>query len=391
MKTIAALGNILLLVGAAACSESSNAASGQIGGEEHDNGGGGGGGGGDDGGGGGGDTALPVEKIQEIVGGHGVVDNGVLVVKLLRTDIGTARTPNDIELTPAFMLHATLHFQAVGNGQVMVNGEVPMLEPEVNPFIAALVQHNLIVQAFHQHSPTAPQVWFVHFRGVCDAETLATAVRASIAVTDTPLPQPAPDVPPTSALDSERLASILGGKAYVLPEGVVEVTVPRMEVLVDGIRVRPEAGPKTVIQFKPTAGDTGGGDTGGTGGGEPPQAMQAQAMVDYAVFGREVNPILRRLKLERNWTIGALKNHETDQVPQLFFMPLTKSGDAYQLADEIRAGLDLLSRDNMPKTQADAPDKIVCAIDVDGDGDCETDGGGGGGGGSGSGGGHGGH
>ena len=44
----------------------------------------------------------------------------------------------------------------------------------------------------------------------------------------------------------------------------------------------------------------------------------------------------------QGWDIGCLYNQETAEQPQLYFDHMVKSGDAYQLAQEIRDGLDLM-------------------------------------------------
>jgi hypothetical protein len=41
------------------------------------------------------------------------------------------------------------------------------------------------------------------------------------------------------------------------------------------------------------------------------------------------------------WYQGCLYNQETNEAPQLYFDHMVKTGDAYQLAAEIRQGLDL--------------------------------------------------
>jgi len=42
----------------------------------------------------------------------------------------------------------------------------------------------------------------------------------------------------------------------------------------------------------------------------------------------------------QGWDIGCLYNQETDEQPQLFFSHQFKIGDPYQLAAEVRRGLD---------------------------------------------------
>jgi hypothetical protein len=43
------------------------------------------------------------------------------------------------------------------------------------------------------------------------------------------------------------------------------------------------------------------------------------------------------------WQIGCLYNQEPAEQPQLYFEHQFKAGDPYQLAAEVRKGLDLLN------------------------------------------------
>jgi hypothetical protein len=265
---------------------------------------------------------LPITQIQDIVGAEGHVTDGVLVIDLARKDIGEIKGPLGVVFTPAFQIHGDLYFQPLGARRALLNGDMALRLDEVNPFIAALLQHGLVFQAYHQHLPTDPQVWFVHFRGVGDPLELARDVRAAIAVTRTPLPQ-APPEHPTTPLDPERLASILHGDAEVGDEGVVTVTVERTHrVIVDRVRVSPEAGISHSIEFKPLGG------------------ANAAVVPDFSMTAREVNPAVEVMLVEQGWFQGCLYNQETDEHPQLYFDHMLKTGDAYQLAAEIRRGLD---------------------------------------------------
>jgi len=117
---------------------------------------------------------------------------------------------------------------------------------------SALIKNGLTFQAFHQHVPMHPQVWFVHFRGVGDPLALAKAVRATLTATGTPLPQ-APPSNPTTPLDANRLAAILHGTASVGDEGVVTVWVYRRDrVTIDDVRVNPQANISMNIEFRPS-------------------------------------------------------------------------------------------------------------------------------------------
>lgn len=277
-------------------------------------------------------SQLPVQRIEQIIGAQGDVSGGVLDIAIERTDIGEVRGPLGVTFTPAFEIHGELGFQPLGKNQALLNADMAVLEPETNPFIAALLQHGLAVQAFHQHVPMLPQVWFVHFRGIGDPIALARAARAALDVTHTPLPQHPPPHP-TTPLDAQRLARILHGQATVGNDGVVTVTVLRTDrILLDGVRVAPQCGISTTIQFRPTR-----KDDDAKGGGK----ANAQVCPDFSMTSAEVVPVIKRMQLDHHWFQGSLRNNETNQQPQLFWDAMVKEGDAYQLAQEIRSGLDL--------------------------------------------------
>jgi hypothetical protein len=276
--------------------------------------------------------ALPVEDIEHIVGAEGVVAGGVLDITIARTDIGEVRGPAGVTFTPAFEIHGRIAFQPVGAGKALLNLDMALREDETNPFIARLLQRGLVFQAFHQHLPMPPQVWFVHARAIGEPLALARGVRAALDVTHTPLPQTLP--PHTTPLDPQRLARILHGEAMVGADGVVTVVVPRTDrIMLDGVRVSPRAGISTEIEFKPTATRTRDG--------KPGDPANAQVCPDFSMLAGEVVPVVKQMLLDKHWIQGSLRNDETNQQPPLFYDAMVKEGDAYQLAQEIRAGLDL--------------------------------------------------
>jgi Domain of Unknown Function (DUF1259) len=292
-------------------------------------------------------SQLPVKQIEQIVGAQGDVNAGVLDITIERTDIGNVRGPLGVTFTPAFEIQGELGFQPLGKNQALLNADLAVLEPETNPFIAAALQHGLVVQAFHQHLPMQPQVWFVHVRGIGEPIALARAIRAAIEVTHTPLPQPPPQKP-TTPLDAQRLARILHGQATVGNDGVVTVTVLRTDrILLDGVRVAPQCGISTTIQFKPTRkdddarGDDARGDDARGDDARGGKQANAQVCPDFSMTAAEVVPVIKRMQLDHHWFQGSLRNDETNEQPQLFWDAMVKEGDAYQLAQEIRSGLDL--------------------------------------------------
>ncbi|HEY0792567.1 MAG TPA: DUF1259 domain-containing protein [Chthoniobacterales bacterium] len=272
---------------------------------------------------------LPVSEIEHIVGVQGDIANGVLDLSISRTDIGDVQGPLGVVFTPAFAftpafeINGDVFFQPLSQGQVFLNGDLPLKEAEVKRFISALLKNGLTFQAFHQHVPMHPQVWFIHFRGVGDPLVLARAVRAALNATGTPLPQ-APPSNPTTPLDAQRLGGILHGSATVGEEGVVTVWVYRRDqVTIDGVRVNPQANISTNVEFKPLGGST------------------AAVVADFSMENEDVDPVVELMLNHLGWYQGCLYNQETGEHPQLYFDHMVKVGDACQLAAEIRKGLDL--------------------------------------------------
>jgi Domain of Unknown Function (DUF1259) len=266
---------------------------------------------------------LPAKRIQEIVQAQGTVTDGVLSIDISRDDIGKASGPLGVTFDGSFEIDGTLTFQPLGDNLAFFNGDLPLKPGEANAFIDALIANGLIFQAFHQHYiEMSPQVWFIHWRGMGAPLDLARAVHNVLKATSTSLPQTMPTNPKTP-LDAQRLATILHGQAQVGNEGVVTVNVSRRgRVVIDGVRVSPEANISTGIEFKPI------GSSG-----------EAWVGPDFGMDGREVQQVVATMR-KQGWFVGCLYNQETGESPQLFFSHMLKRGDAYALAAEIRTGLD---------------------------------------------------
>ena len=77
----------------------------------------------------------------------------------------------------------------------------------------------------------------------------------------------------------------------------------------------------------------------------PTGESNAEVVPDFSMTSAEVAPVVKRMLLDFHWAQGCLCNQETAERPQLFFDHMVKIGDAYQLAREIRKGLDLTRSD----------------------------------------------
>ena len=103
------------------------------------------------------------------------------------------------------------------------------------------------------------------------------------------------------------------------------VTVERTDkIIIDDVRVSPEANIFTEIQFKPLS----------------RSGSRAAVGPDFAMEASEIMPVVSRMR-RHGWFQGCLYNQETNEHPQLYFDHMLKVGDAYELAHQIRDGLNL--------------------------------------------------
>jgi hypothetical protein len=268
-------------------------------------------------------SGLPVDRMQKILQAQGDVTDGVLAVEMDRSDIDGVRgvTP-PVPFVDGFQLQNELFFQPTGNGQAIFNGDLALKPGELQPVIDAIIANGLAFQAEHQHLyDLTPMVWFVHFRGTGEPVALARRVHDVVTKTSTPLPQ-SPPAHPTTPLPAARLGQILGGAATVGENGVVTVTVPRVDrIRLAGVPVKPELGVESNIQFQPLAGG------------------RAAAIPDFAMTADEINHVTSTMR-SSGWVDECLYNQETAEAPQLYFSHMFKTGDPETLAHQIRAGLD---------------------------------------------------
>lgn len=261
-------------------------------------------------------------KIEAILQAKGKVSNGLFSVTLDRNDI-TGVKKGDVPIKPAFQINGQLYFQDLGGGRAIMNGDFPLKGSELNGFIDQLLAHNIVFQAEHQHMyDFAPIVWFIHFRASGDAVDIARGMKAAFNVTSTPFPQK-PASNPESPLPAAEMGKILGAKPSVGADGVVNFNVPRAEkIRLGGVAVNPYLNIAAPIAFQPY------------GGGQ-----NAAAVPDFAMLAHEINDVMKAMR-QQDWDIGCLYNQETDEHPQLFFSHQFKTGNALDLAREIRKGLD---------------------------------------------------
>jgi hypothetical protein len=261
------------------------------------------------------------KKVDEALGKTAAVSGEVHRYGLPRTDLNV--TLDGVTLKPTFALGGWAAFAPM-HGQAMVMGDLVLLETEINPVMAKLLESGVDITAVHNHLLRAsPATFYMHVGGHGDPVKMAAAIRAALGQSKTPFdPPPANPAPaPAVDLDTAQLDQIIGVKGQA-NGGVYQFAVARQTPAVqDGMTVNTPLGGANAINFQPT----GGGKAAITG--------------DFLVTGDEVNPLVRTLR-SNGIEVTAMHNHMLTEQPRMFFIHFWANDDAVKLAKGLRAALE---------------------------------------------------
>src|SRR6266403_6114810 len=262
------------------------------------------------------------QKVDDAFGRKPAVSGDVHRYGFPRSDLTV--TLDGVTIRPALALGGWTAFKPA-HGGAMAMGDLVLLETEINPVMAKLIENGIEITAVHNHVLRAnPATFYMHVGGHGDPVKLATAIRTGLAASKTPLTPPAPPASqPAIDLDTGQLDAIIGAKGQATG-GVYQFGMPRRDpVSESGMQLAP-AGPlgvATAINFQPT----GGGKAAITG--------------DFVLTGEEVNPVIKALRAN-GIEVTAIHSHMLDEQPRLIFMHFWTNDDAVKLAKGLRAALD---------------------------------------------------
>src|SRR5579871_3351238 len=265
--------------------------------------------------------AIDWSKIDGILGRTGAVGGAVHRYGFPRSDLQV--TLDGVTIRPTLALGGWVAFQPMGN-LAMVMGDLVLLQTEVNPVMAKLIEGGVDVTAVHNHLLRAePLTFYMHVGGHGDPVKMAETIRDALAVSKTPLTPPAPAAtPPAVDLDTAQIDQIIGAKG-TNNGGVYALNVPRRDPITEqGMMVgAPAMGGATAINFQPT----GGGKAAITG--------------DFVLIGTEVVDVIRALR-SNGIDVTAIHNHMLTEEPKIIFVHFWANDDALKLARGLRAALD---------------------------------------------------
>jgi len=261
------------------------------------------------------------KKVDAALGRSAAVAGDVHRYGFPRTDLQV--TLEGVAIKPAFALGGWVAFKPM-HGEAMIMGDVVLLETEINPVMAKLLDAGVDVTAVHNHLLRAsPATFYMHVGGHGDPVKMAEAIHAALAVSKTPLTAPAPAASPAPALDIDtaKIDEILGAKGTV-NGGVYQFGIPRRDPITEsGMAIPAAMGSANAINFQPT----GGGKAAITG--------------DFVIIGDEVNPLIRALR-RNGIEVTAIHSHMLDEQPRVFFVHFWANDDALKLAKGLRDALD---------------------------------------------------
>jgi hypothetical protein len=262
--------------------------------------------------------AADFTVVEKALGLSGQMQEGAYIVRFPRSDLKVTIANEPVPTALGFGSWTAWKETAMG---MMVMGDIVLMEKEVNPFVAALVEGGIQVTALHNHFLLDdPRIMFMHIGGMGDTAALAGAIRSALGKTGTPLAAIAASTPqPPANLNTMRLEEIIGQKGQA-GGGVFKITIGRPGVKMNGVEVTSSMGLNSWAAFMGTD-------------------DRAHVAGDVTMTAKEVNPVIRALK-KGGIDLTAVHNHMIDEEPRIFFLHYWGTGPAEKLAETVRAAFD---------------------------------------------------
>src|SRR5881394_1607913 len=150
-------------------------------------------------------TAQEIDwkKVDTTLGKTGAVSGEDHRYGFPRSDLQV--TVDGVTIKPSLALGGWAAFKPA-HGGAMVMGDLVLLDTEIAPVMTKLIENGIEITAVHNHVLRGnPATYYMHIGGHGDPVKLATAIRAGLAESKTPLTPPAaPASPPAIDLDTSQ-------------------------------------------------------------------------------------------------------------------------------------------------------------------------------------------
>ena len=266
---------------------------------------------------------LDPAKIDQALGRSGQKIGDVYKVGFPRTDLHVSI--HGLAIKPGLALGSWAAFTGT-ESNAMVMGDLVLLEDELNPVMEKLRSAGFEISAVHNHLiDETPRVMYMHYMGHGAASQLAASLRAALAVSKTPLENPAAAIEEAAPPAWVKPVEDSVGRKGTFKGGVLSFGVPRADTItMAGMTIAPPAGMAESINFQ--AADSGNVATTG----------------DFVLTAEEVNPVISELQAH-HILVTALHSHMLTEQPRLFFMHFWAVGSPESVGAGIAAALKHVS------------------------------------------------
>ncbi|SNB44954.1 DUF1259 domain-containing protein [Geobacter sp. DSM 9736] len=290
--------------------------------------------------------AADWQQVQQIFSTTaGEIEGNTLRIAIPRNDLTVRKA--DVQLEPALALTTVINFQC-GPERTRMTADMVLKEEEVQPVTDNLLRlqqqqaqgAGINLSALHAHLiSTSPPVVFLHLEGTGNANEMANAVKAALALTATPVgtaEAAAPQTPPTQWATIQNSLGVQGKQKG----NVLEIRVPRTDSIQEnpffcdstqGVQelLAPPLGAASEFKFQPV------GD-------------RVAATGEFALLAREVNPVARVLN-ENGIRVEAISNHLIFEEPRLIYVHFWTIDNPQRVAAALQAALGQINSQQCPQ------------------------------------------
>jgi len=274
------------------------------------------------------DVPAEYQQVLSTLGKQGDFKDGVLKVNIPRNDIKV--TVAGVATPTPFGFGGWVAMTKGDGGHQVLMGDLVLLQDEVNPVMSSLLENGVDVTALHNHFFwDEPRMYYMHVHAHGTAAELAQKLKPALALIGKPTgnaaPAPAPTAAAQNALNTAKLAQIVGtqgeqnGTVYKFTLGRNDLKVVEM-----GATINARMGLNTWAAF--------------TGTNE-----KAAVAGDVAMLESEVTPVLKALR-KNGLDVVAIHHHMTTDRPMIIFLHYWGTGPAEKLASGFKAAVDELGK-----------------------------------------------
>lgn len=248
-------------------------------------------------------------------------DENVVKITIPRSDIPFSI--NKAELNPFMGTTTWIAFQkGLKPGvEVMIMGDLALLQHEVNHVMKAALDHNIEITALHNHFFfEEPRIFFMHIE--CEGSVVETlqGIKAIIdAYQNAPAEKKAPQISSTHSISGEALEKIMTVKGTA-KDGMFKFVMGRKTHAGCGCPVGKNMGINSWAAFAGTD-------------------EQAMVVGDLALFEPELQNVLKTFK-NNGIDVVAIHNHMIYELPRVMFVHYIGYGKATDLAQAIKKTID---------------------------------------------------